>query len=93
LGNLQLLEGHLNVLKSDCMPFEWLEQTYPDLDQRKGVVDRHDLGEAPRSAAEFLAFYKARRERIKKRLTMLLAFNQDPLLAPVSVGPKTAATA
>jgi hypothetical protein len=57
LGNLQLLEGHLNVLKSDCMPSAWLEQTYPDRDQRNAVADRHDLGEAPRSS-RFPSFFE-----------------------------------
>jgi hypothetical protein len=46
----------------------------------------------PRSALGFLSFYKARRERIKKRLTTLLAVNQEPLPA-ASDGPKTAAIA
>ena len=77
LANLQLLEGHLNVLKSACLPAAWLEQTYPGLKQRKAVIDRYDLGEPPLTVFEFGAFYKARRERIKKRLTALLAPGQE----------------
>ena len=77
MANLQLLEGHLNVLKSDCLPAAWLQQTYPDPKQRKAVIDRYDIGEPPTTVLEFAAFYKARREQIKKRLTALLTPTQE----------------
>lgn len=72
LANLQLLEGLLNVSKNDSLPADWLKATYPDEVQRQAVLDRHDLGTAPPSAKEFIAFYDARRERIRARLTKLL---------------------
>jgi hypothetical protein len=73
LANLQLLDGRLNVSKSDTLPAEWMKTTYSDDVQRQAILDRHDLGVVPTSATEFMAFYSARRERIRERLTRLLS--------------------
>ena len=54
--------------KNDALPAEWLKATYSDDAQRQAILDRHDLGQPPASAAEFLPFYSARRERIRVRL-------------------------
>ena len=73
LANLQLLEGLLNVSKGDSVPAEWLSATYPDPTQRQAILDRHDLGTLPATAAEFMEFYQARRERMRQRLATLLS--------------------
>ena len=73
LGNLQLLEGLLNISKNDSLPAEWMEAVYPDGYQRQAVLDRHDLGQPPASATEFMDFYNSRRDRLKGRLTKLLS--------------------
>lgn len=73
LGNLQLLEGPANESKNDTLPAMWLETLYPDKAQRQAVLDRHDLGTLPASPEGFIDFYKARRARMRKRLTGLLA--------------------
>lgn len=73
LANLQLLEGLLNVSKNDSLPADWLKATFADEVQRQAFLDRHDLGTPPTSATEFMTFYKARRERIRVRLTKLLS--------------------
>jgi hypothetical protein len=73
LGNLQLLEGLLNVSKNDMLPAEWLISTYPDAVQRQAILDRHDLGALPTTALEFVAFYQTRRNRIRRRLISLLS--------------------
>ena len=73
LANLQLLEGLLNVSKGDSLPAEWLSATYPDPTQRQAVLDRHDLGKLPATAAEFMEFFEARRERMRQRLATLLS--------------------
>lgn len=73
LPNLQLLEGSANQFKSDKLPKDWLKDAYPDKRARDAVIERHDLGEVPETAAEFLTFYKARRERIRMRLGQILA--------------------
>jgi hypothetical protein len=41
--------------------------------QRQAVLDRHDLGKLPATAAEFMDFYQARRERMRQRLATLLS--------------------
>lgn len=73
LGNLQLLEGGLNVSKNDALPAEWLKTTYGEGEKRQAVLDRHDLGDPPTSAIEFITFYNARRERLRSRLGTLLS--------------------
>ena len=73
LANLQLLEGLLNVSKGDTVPAEWLSAAYPDPTQRQAVLDRHDLGRLPATAAEFMEFYQVRRERMRQRLATLLS--------------------
>ncbi len=73
LGNLQLMEGSLNISKSDSLPAEWMTTTYPDLLQRQAILDRHDIEQAPTTALEFLDFYQARSNRLRLRLTSLLS--------------------
>lgn len=72
LANLQLLEGLLNVSKNDSLPGPWMEATYPDPVQRQAVLERHDLGFAPKTHQDFMQFYNARRERLRVRLSGLL---------------------
>lgn len=73
LPNLQLLEGLLNVTKSDTPPAEWLKAAYPDAVTRQAYVERHDLGQVPVDACDFPDFLDARREKIRVKLTALLA--------------------
>lgn len=72
LANLQLLEGTVNMEKSDTLPGEWAAATYPNADHRRAALDRHDLGSLPRSSAEFMTFYRARRQRLKVKLIAIL---------------------
>lgn len=72
LPNLQLLEGILNMAKSDKLPSEWLTLTCSNDAARQAVIERHDLGDVPESATEFLAFLDARREKMRLRLVTLL---------------------
>jgi hypothetical protein len=73
LANLQLLEGLLNIGKNDDLPAEWMASTFPDMVKREAYLDRHDLGKVPATALEFMDFYKARRERMRQRLTSMLS--------------------
>jgi len=77
LANLQLLEGLSNVSKNDSLPADWMDREYPDQLQRQAVLDRHDLGQPPATALQFMDFYNARRDRLRQRLTLLLARNTD----------------
>jgi hypothetical protein len=73
LPNLQLLEGRLNLEKNATPPTEWFEKAYPDPKQRQAVLDRHDSGASPDSPQEFPGFFQRRRERMRGRLSKLLA--------------------
>jgi hypothetical protein len=77
LPNLQLLEGLLNVSKNDSLPSGWLASAYPDAAQRQAVITRHDLGSVPETELQFVAFYDARRERLRERLTSMLSRNAE----------------
>ena len=72
LGNLQLLQGAVNIEKSATMPAEWLSKTYANDTSRREYEERHLLGYVPDSINEFDTFYDARRERLKNRIGHLL---------------------
>lgn len=72
LPNLQLLEGVLNQQKSDMLPGAWLKERYESEQDRGYYVARHDLGKLPSGAGEFLAFFEARRARMRERLRKVL---------------------
>jgi hypothetical protein len=72
LGNLQLLEGPVNVQKGTKLPKAWMEHEFPEEDARNAYRTRNDLGELPEDVRGFISFYDARRERMKRRLHELL---------------------
>ena len=73
LANLQLLQGAQNYEKSDRMPADWLDQTYPgDPAGRRQYENIHRLGDVPEEMTGFDAFYEARRTRLKEEITRLL---------------------
>ena len=73
LANLQLLQGAQNYEKSDRMPADWLDQTYPgDPAGRQQYENIHRLGDVPEEMTEFRVFYDARRTRLKEEITRLL---------------------
>ena len=73
LANLQLLQGAQNYEKSDRMPADWLDQTYPgDPAGRRQYENIHRLGDVPEEMTEFRVFYDARRTRLKEEFTRLL---------------------
>ena len=72
LANLQLLEGEDNKSKSAKMPAKWLETRFKSDADRAAYRERHDLGVLPSGVEGFEAFYKARRARMKERLTGIL---------------------
>lgn len=72
LPNLQLLEGHYNVQKSAKPPREWMKDQFSDDVARNAYAARHDLGDIPKTLAEFGTFFDARRGRLAARLRKLL---------------------
>lgn len=84
LGNLQLLEGPVNVEKQATMPAVWARSKYGE----EGTADylaRHDLPSVPETIADFEEFYVARKRRLARRLAHVLGV--DPLAAEKLVAP------
>ena len=72
LANLQLLPGVENNEKRARMPAEWLCERFSDSVERRRYTEDHLLGEVPKEMVDFDDFYKARRERLKKKIGELL---------------------
>ncbi|MDE0242534.1 MAG: DUF262 domain-containing protein [bacterium] len=71
LPNLQLLEGHENLLKRAAMPTDWLE-TFPTTEARRNYTETHLLGDLPEALDAFVPFYEARRGQLKGKIATLL---------------------
>jgi Protein of unknown function DUF262 len=56
LPNLQLLEGPVNISKSDTPPAQWAQATFTDKVALQNYLDRNDLGSLPAAASEFSVF-------------------------------------
>ena len=72
LGNLQLMPGPENISKQDKLPYEWLQEEYPDVDKRDFEVRQHDLGDVPEDVRGFVDWYEARRAVMLGRLRDIL---------------------
>lgn len=68
LGNIQLLEGAMNVEKRAALPANWLATRYPIEGDRTNYTSIHQLGEVPADIVSFDVFVAARRERLRKRI-------------------------
>lgn len=86
LSNLQLLQGEFNTEKRATLPATWLEQHLADPAGRQHYCDNHLLGDVPLDLQGFEAFFAARRDRIRDKLTRLLAEPQG-LPPPVQAAP------
>jgi hypothetical protein len=72
LPNLQLLEGPVNISKSDKAPAAWANSQYPEPRALDNYLDRNDLGTLPADAAGFEVFFDVRRAILRRRLVELL---------------------
>ena len=72
IGNLQLLDGAMNLEKQAMLPAEWIEKQYSDEKTRQRHCDLYFLGNIPRDITGFLEFYVARRERLQGRIAELV---------------------
>lgn len=72
LPNLQLLQGAINVQKQAQEPAQWAQEAFTDA-QRPAYISTNLLGSLPSDPKGFDAFFIARREVLKQRLTTLLA--------------------
>jgi hypothetical protein len=85
LPNLQLLEGAINNEKRAMMPAVWLAKLHADPAAERHYREKHLLGDVPADIHGFEAFYEARRERFRSKLTELLGAPQaSPELAKAS---------
>ena len=81
LPNLQLLEGAINNEKRATLPMAWLSAHLPDATSHVHYRTKHELGELPADLEGFEAFYAARRDRLRTKLTELLG-SPVPASAP-----------
>lgn len=72
IGNLQLLEGSINLEKQAKLPAEWIEEQFPDEQVRRHYCERYLLGDVPNEMINFLEFYEQRRERLRERISELV---------------------
>lgn len=74
IGNLQLLEGAVNLEKRAKLPAAWIETKHPEPDARLYYRDLYLLGEIPEDVTEFSEFYEARRERLQDCIAELVNY-------------------
>ena len=72
IGNLQLLDGAINLEKQATLPAEWIEIQYPDPESRRHHCGLYLLRDIPRDMAGFSDFYEVRRERLQRRIDELV---------------------
>ncbi|WP_062465692.1 DUF262 domain-containing protein [Demequina maris] len=72
LPNLQLMEGLLNIAKSDSDPATWAIAHFGEGTALDGYLARNLLPPLPRTADEFEAFFEARRARLSSALGLAL---------------------
>ena len=72
LGNLQLLEGALNVEKRAALPAEWIAKRYPIEGDLTHYAKMHELGELPSDIILFDQFVNVRREKLRTRIAFIV---------------------
>ena len=72
IGNLQLLEGNINLVKRAKLPADWIESHYRDEQERQNYCTLYLLGEIPSELTGFFQFYESRRQRLQSRITELV---------------------
>jgi hypothetical protein len=72
LGNLQLLEGSINVEKRAVSPAEWLATRYPNESDRAHYASIHELGHVPSDISSFDKFVEARKKRLRKGIASVV---------------------
>lgn len=73
IGNLQLLEGTVNLEKRATMPAKWIEARFQNNDKnRRNYCDLYFLQDIPIEMTQFLTFYEKRRERIYDSIAALV---------------------
>ncbi len=73
LPNLQLLEGVVNIAKSDTPPAAWAKSAMPDIAQREAYMQRNRVPFLPESSDQFLEFFEQRRRDLADLIRTTLA--------------------
>jgi hypothetical protein len=82
------LEGAANNEKRATLPDAWLEARYPASREREHYKSIHLLSDIPADVSKFEAFWNARRERLREKISALL--NVDPNTTEQGVGAAAA---
>ena len=72
IGNLQLLDDAANLEKRARLPWDWMEEAYPDEEARRHYGALYLLEDIPREMTGFLGFYETRRSRLQERISELV---------------------
>lgn len=75
LGNLQLLQGPVNVAKSDKEFAAWLIETCPEQGSLQAYKKEHMIPDIDLSFDEFPEFLEARTQKIKDQIERVLGVN------------------
>jgi hypothetical protein len=73
LPNLQLLEGVVNIAKSDTPPAAWADTAMPETAQREAYLQRNRVPFLPESSDQFLEFCEQRRTMLADLIRTTLA--------------------
>lgn len=79
LPNFQLLEGAINNEKRAAMPHDWLSMAFADPQSSQHYRDKHDLGDIPDQVNGFEEYYQKRQQRLRQKLSTMLAADGQSL--------------
>lgn len=69
LGNLQLLEGQINIEKNDKEFDKWMDETFNDINIRKDYIQKHYIPNKNLNISNFKEFIEERNKIIKLELS------------------------
>lgn len=68
LGNLQLLEGQINIEKNDKEFDKWIDETFHDINIKNDYIQKHYIPNVSLNISNFKEFIEKRNEIIKSEL-------------------------
>lgn len=92
LANLQLLEGPVNISKSERLPLDWAQARWHNPARLRGYLESNDMEDLPAGLEGFVTFYNARRERMRDRLVAVLGREPGSLVIDPSENPSVPTT-
>ena len=87
LANLQLLEGPINLGKSDKLPLIWIREKFKNTESGQGTyLERHLLDGLTEDLVGFFDFFEGRQKRIEARIREILDPSVPPTFARDTTG-------